>query len=229
MRAQGLERRLDARGLVGGLDFVALGQHDRVGDGGGVEQLHRLVVAVLQAVAAVDQHEGAHQRGAAAQIVARERAPGGGLVLGDRRIAIAGHVDEGEPVAEVEEDQLLRAARRVGGARQRRAAGQRIDQRGLADVGAPGEGDFRRARSAAGRRIWRRRKRNRRGRRTVCARPRSRRLRRSRPPRTSLRRHRRRSSGWNSFLRLSNSSIFTPARFMISDCCRTVSVLFQVQ
>ena len=74
-----------ARIAVGELHLVALGQHDGVGDGGGVEQRHRLVVAVLQPVAAVDQHEDAQQRRAAAQIVARELAPGGGLLPSRRR------------------------------------------------------------------------------------------------------------------------------------------------
>ena len=40
------------------------------------------------------------------------------------------------------EDQFLRAAGRMRGARQRLAAGQRIDQARLADIGAAGEGDL---------------------------------------------------------------------------------------
>ena len=45
-------------------------------------------------------------------------------------------------LAEGEEVDLLRAARRVGGAGQRLAAGERVDQCRLADIGAPGEADL---------------------------------------------------------------------------------------
>ena len=143
--AQGFERRGDERRLVGRLHLVALGQHDGVGDGGLVERRHRRFVAVLDPAPSVDQHEGAHQRRAAAQIVADQADPGGGFRLADRGVAVARHVDQGQPVAEREEDQLLGSPGRVRRARQRRAAGQRVDQRRLADVGAAGEGDLRRA------------------------------------------------------------------------------------
>src|SRR5580692_2301932 len=73
--AQALERRRDACALVGGFHFVALGQHDRVGDGGRVEPAHRLVIALFEAVPTVDEHEYAQERGTAAQIVAREFTP----------------------------------------------------------------------------------------------------------------------------------------------------------
>ena len=57
------------------LDLVGLGQHDRIRDSGGVERAHRLVIAFFQPMPAVDQHEYAHQRRAATQIVARQFAP----------------------------------------------------------------------------------------------------------------------------------------------------------
>ena len=50
---------------------------------------------------------------------------------------------EHEPPAEVEEIQLLGPPRLAGSPRQRPPPGQRIDQRRLAHVGAPGEGDLR--------------------------------------------------------------------------------------
>ena len=67
------------------------------------------------------------------------------LLLGDRRVAVARHVDEGEAPADVEEVELLGAARRVRGAGQRVAPGERVDEARLADVGAPREGDLHRA------------------------------------------------------------------------------------
>ena len=72
--AQALERRRDPRALVGGFHFVALGQHDRVGDGGGVERAHRFMIVLFEAVPAIDEHEYAQQRRTAAQIVTGEFA-----------------------------------------------------------------------------------------------------------------------------------------------------------
>ncbi len=66
MFAQSLERRRDPRAAVSGLHFVALGQHDRIRHGGRVERAHRLMILVLQAMPAVDKHEHAHERSAAA-------------------------------------------------------------------------------------------------------------------------------------------------------------------
>ena len=48
-----------------------------------------------------------------------------------------------EAAAEVEEIDLLGAARRVGGPGQRPAVGQRVDQAGLADIRPAGESDLR--------------------------------------------------------------------------------------
>ena len=67
--------------LLGRLDLVALGQHHRVGDGRGVEQPHRLAVALLEPMPPVDEQEDPHQRRPAAQIVAHEPPPGGRLAL----------------------------------------------------------------------------------------------------------------------------------------------------
>ena len=53
---------------LGGLDLVDLGQDHLVGDGGFVQQLEHLAVVGLDAMAAVDQHEGAGQTGTAAQV-----------------------------------------------------------------------------------------------------------------------------------------------------------------
>ena len=117
---------------------------DRVGDGGGVQRTHRSVIALLQAMPPVDKHEDAGERGTAAQIVARELAPGCGFRFRHRRVTVSRHVDETSLAAKIEEDELLRAARRARRARERRAAGQRVDERGLADVRAAGEGDLRR-------------------------------------------------------------------------------------
>ena len=72
--AEPLERRFDSPGLLGGLYLVALCQHDRVGDGRNVEPPHRLVVALLQSVPAVDEHEDPEQVRPAAQIVAHQGA-----------------------------------------------------------------------------------------------------------------------------------------------------------
>ena len=92
----------------------------------------------------VDQHIDPRQRGATLQELMDQLGPGRDLGLRRRGVAIAGHVDQPKPclVRAVEEDQFLGAARRMRGARQRVAAGQRIDQARFADIGAAGERHF---------------------------------------------------------------------------------------
>jgi hypothetical protein len=96
----------------------------------------------FDSVTRVDQDEGAAERGAAREIGLEQRLPF--LHHRDRRlgIAVAGQVDEVVTFAEGEEVDFLRAAGRVGGARQRLAARQRVDQRGFADIGAAREADL---------------------------------------------------------------------------------------
>ena len=76
----------------------------------------------FQAVAPVDQHEHPRERRAAAQEVVHHHRPAGDLLLRRGRVAIARHVDEAHPglgliLAQGEEVQLLRPARRVRGTR----------------------------------------------------------------------------------------------------------------
>src|SRR5262249_48159241 len=122
---------------------------------------------------------------------------------------------------------LLRAAGRARGARERRSAGERVDERGLADVRAAGEGDFDRPywRQAVG---ARRREDELAG---TCEQvaPRLGPVGRNRCFDHTLGVFAGLLLLGNSLARLSNSSIFTPAFFMIRDCWSTVSVLFQVQ
>ena len=194
------------------LHLVALGQHDRVGNRRGVE---RASSSLRRCPSRRAGRRPARRRASATDGRADSRAPAppqeADFCLGDGGVAVSRHVDEIEPAAEVEEVQLLRAPGRVRRARQRRAAGQRVDQRRLADVGAAGEGDFRRAdrRQAVG--LARRRRRIRRGRRTACARPRS-----PRPRRFARRSaHVVRCVWRNSFFKLPQSSTFTPALVMM--------------
>ena len=179
--------------------------------------------------------------------------PGRDLGFGRGGIAVARHVDDVEAVAAGEEDQLLRAARRVRGARQRLAAGERVDQARLADIGAAGEGDL----DAAHRRQRRRRAGG--GNEVPLA--------GEQPPagldfltgevgcvhgrhvavpvatlKTWMRRHKAGHDAKtdavsvyaafffaNIALRLSNSSILAPCLRMMTLCCSTESVLFQAQ
>ena len=64
------------------------------------------------------------------------------LVGGGAGGAVAGQVGEQPPRAQAEGVGLPGSAGRVGGPRERLAAGQCVDQAGLADVGAAGEGDL---------------------------------------------------------------------------------------
>ena len=127
-----------------GLHLVGLGQHDLIAHRRFIQRLQHVLVDVLQAMAAVDQHIDAREAGASQQEFVDQRGPGRDLRLGRGGVAVAGHVDQPQAVLvrPFEEDQFLGAARRVRGARQRVAAGQRVDQAGLADIGAAGKGDL---------------------------------------------------------------------------------------
>ena len=142
-RRLGLDRR-QCRRQRGRLDLVALGQDDIIADRRAVEHRHHLAVDLLEPVAGIDQHHRALEHRPAAQEIVDQEAPP--LDHVSRRLgkAITGHVDQPERQrrADIEEIQLLGPARGVRRPRQLVAVGQRVDQRRLADVRAPGKGDF---------------------------------------------------------------------------------------
>ncbi len=125
-----------------GLDLVGLGEHDLIGNRRLIELGHDLAVAVLGAVARVDQQADPAQLRPAAQVAARQCAPLRDLGLGGARVAIAWQVDQNQPFAQVEEIELPGAPGRVRDSGQGLAPGQGVDQARLADVGAAGEGDL---------------------------------------------------------------------------------------
>ena len=128
--------------MLARLQLVGLGQHDLVGHGRLVEGFEHPLVHRLDAVAGIDQQIDAREARAAAQIIVDQLRPGLNLLLLDGRIAVAGHVDEMEAAADIEEIELLRAARRVGGPGQRVAPGERIDEARFAHVRAARKGDL---------------------------------------------------------------------------------------
>src|SRR6516225_8547677 len=116
------ERRLgrgDERRKLGILGRVGFGQHDLVVDRDLVQALEHVGVDRLEAVAGVDQEVGAREIGASLQEGMDQRGPGLDLRLRSGRIAVARHVDQRELRRSGEKDQLLRAARRMRGARER--------------------------------------------------------------------------------------------------------------
>lgn len=139
----GKSRRFVLLALEGeGFDRVDLGQHDLEGDGRVVEQVHHRAVAFLDLDAGVEQQDDAGERRAAAQVIEHQALPVALDGVAGLRVAVARHVDDREAAPEIEEVELAGAARRVGGPRERAPAGQRVDDRGLADIGAPREGDL---------------------------------------------------------------------------------------
>ena len=132
----------DHRRMVSGFDLVGLGHHHLKRHGGAVQQHHNLFIHRFDAMAGIHQHKGAAQGLTARQIAFQQPLPL--FHDGQRRlgIAIAGQVHQimRRPGGEIVD--LLRAPRRVGGAGQRLAPGQRIDQAGFTDVGAPGKADL---------------------------------------------------------------------------------------
>ncbi len=127
--------------LVGRL--VGLGDDDLVADGRLVELVHHRLVVGVRAVAAIDQHVDAAQVRAAGEILVDQPGPLLHLRLGRLGETVAGHVDDAEWRVEALEDvELLRPPRRVGGAGKAGRAGQRVDEARFADIRAAGEGDF---------------------------------------------------------------------------------------
>ena len=100
----------------------------------------------LQPVAGVNQHGGADQSGATAQVAADELLPGVDFRFGRLGEAVAGQIDQHQPATQIEHVDLLGPPRRPRDARQLIAPGQRVDQAGLADVGAARERDLGQAR-----------------------------------------------------------------------------------
>ena len=136
--------RLDHLGEFAGLHLVGLGQHDAIAHRRLVKHLHHLAIDVLGAMAPVDQHQRAREHRAPAQIGLHEVLP----LFDDlhRRLgkAVARHVDKAEQrgIADLEEIEFLRAARRHRGARDRLAPGKRVEQRALTHVRPAAEGDL---------------------------------------------------------------------------------------
>ena len=97
----------------------------------------------LQPVAGVDQEIDALQVRPAPQIVAAKVLEPLHRLLARAGEAVAGQVDQAQPLVQHEQVDLAGAAGLVGGAGQAVAADQGVDQARLADVGAAGEGDLR--------------------------------------------------------------------------------------
>ena len=95
------------------LHAVRLGQHQLIGHGGAVEQVHHRVIGLLQLDAAVHQQHDPLQRRPATQVVEHQALPVRLDLLAGLRVAVARHVDQRQSLAEVEEVELPRATGRV--------------------------------------------------------------------------------------------------------------------
>src|SRR3546814_16583001 len=84
--------------------------------------------STLGAMARMDEQAGPGELRATLQVASGELRPACDVGLGRAGVAVARQVDENEAPAEAEEVQEPRAPRRVGGARQGLAAGQRVQQ-----------------------------------------------------------------------------------------------------
>lgn len=88
------------------LEFVALGQHQAIGDGCLVQQRHHLAVAVHHPAPRIDQRDDPSQARPAAQIGEDHLLPGLGFGLGPLGEAVTGQVHQHQPPRQVEEIDL---------------------------------------------------------------------------------------------------------------------------
>mmetsp|Transcript_24444 Transcript_24444/g.70132 ORF Transcript_24444/g.70132 Transcript_24444/m.70132 type:complete len:254 (+) Transcript_24444:155-916(+) len=122
---------------------VRLGQHDHEPAARAVHGAPDLEVAALEA------HRGVHEADDPPEVLGppevgvhelRPLLPQGPRDLG---VAVAGQVHEGEPPAHVEDEEVARAARLLGGPGDLPAVDERVDEARLPDVGPPDHADLR--------------------------------------------------------------------------------------
>ncbi|MCY1455806.1 hypothetical protein D9M71_729680 [compost metagenome] len=101
-----------------------------------------LPVVIPQRVTDIHHHHQALERLTGAEILVNEGLPMRLQFQWNLGVAVTRQVDQARLRRDLEENQLLGAARGFGDAGQRIAAGQRIECAGLACVGAASECDF---------------------------------------------------------------------------------------
>ena len=80
-----------------------------IADRGLVQKIENGFISLFDTVPGVDQNKDPGEIRPAAQIVVNELRPRPHLLVANRSIAIAGHVDEAKALCNIEEDELLRA------------------------------------------------------------------------------------------------------------------------
>ena len=106
------------------------------------EGVERRVVRRFESMPRIYQYVDPGEVAPPAQKGIDQRRPGCDLGFGRGGIAVTWHVHNVETVAAVEENEFLRAAGCARDACEVFAAGERVDQAGLADVRTACEGDF---------------------------------------------------------------------------------------
>jgi hypothetical protein len=143
VRSRERHRLIEPRCREGGLHPVHFRQHDLEGHRRLVEQLHHRAVGGFRLDARIQEQHDPPERRPPTEVVEHQPLPV--LLHRERRlrIAVARHVHEREPPAEVEEIKLLRMPGPPGGARERLPPRQRVDERGFSNIRPAGERHFR--------------------------------------------------------------------------------------
>src|SRR5581483_11209566 len=156
-RQPGRERRAERRERAPGrtpTELVGLRRDDGGGQSERRDVAQHVVFFRLDAAPQVDQQDDAAERGPLAEIRLHERAPRASLGFRPDRVAVAGQIDEHEPVVREKEVELPGASGRRAHAGERTPAEDGVQERRLADVRPARDRNFGRPRrwSAAGRR-----------------------------------------------------------------------------
>ena len=126
-----------------GLHLVRLGEDQGEGDAAVDQPADEFLIDLLGRVTGVDQDEGAAEVRALAKVIGDELVEAVAIGARGLGVTVARKVDEAPRLVDGEEVNLAGTAGLARDPGERRLPGEKVEERRLADVGAPDEGELR--------------------------------------------------------------------------------------
>jgi len=123
--------------------LVGFGQDELIDNRCLVQHIHQFQIDVFQSVAAINQDEYPAQSRPATQEISRQFSPSRDFIFRGFGIAVTGQIDDVEAVLGGKIVEFLRPSGRIRGPSETMVIGQRVNQRGFADIGPSRKTDFR--------------------------------------------------------------------------------------